>query len=213
MNTKNNRTNERNKFRHYFTNKFNLENCSKTVALAKLSIYYTWKNITSEYNNNRFKITAPTWDEKFDLPDGSYNISDIQDYFEFIIKKHETITDKNSPIKNYVNKIKNRIVFKIKTGYELELLSNETMQLLGDRPIIDRDKNSSNVPKLEVVETILVHCHIAQNNYQQTSKVLYTFVPDKTFDRLFNIHPSSLIKLKTTDNEFTFFLFMVYRSR
>ena len=149
-------------------------------------------------------IISLTWDENFDLPDGSYNVQQIQNYFQFIIKKHETIADENSPMKIYVNKIKNKIVFKIKTGYKLKLLSNETMRLLGDGPTIDRDKNSSNVPKLEVVNTILVHCNIVQNNYQQASKVLSTFVPDKSFDQLINIHPSSLIELKTTDAEFTF---------
>ena len=86
------------------------------MALANISIYYTWKNIKSEYNNNRFKISAPTWNDTFDLPDGSYLISDIQDYFEFIIKKHETLTE-NPPIQIYLNKIKDRIVFKIDTGY------------------------------------------------------------------------------------------------
>ena len=69
----------------------------KNVALANLSIYYTWKNIKSECNNNKFKISAPTWNDTFDLPDCSYSISDIQDCFEFIIKKHETLTE-NSPI-------------------------------------------------------------------------------------------------------------------
>ena len=68
-------------------------------------------------------------DDEFNLPDGSYFVSDIQDYFEYIVKKHETIAD-NSPVHIYVNKIKNRIIFKIKTGYKLELLSEETMQLL-----------------------------------------------------------------------------------
>ena len=95
-----------------------------------MSIYYTWKNIKSEYNNNKFKISAPTWNDTFDLPDGSYSISDIQDYFEFIIKKYETLT-KNPPVQIYPNKIKNRIVFKIKTGYKLKLLTPETMKLLG----------------------------------------------------------------------------------
>ena len=85
------------------------------MALANLSIYYTWKNIKSEYKNNKFKISAPTWNETFDLPDGSYSIADIQDYFEFIIKKHETLTENHS-VQIYVNKIKNRIIFKIKTG-------------------------------------------------------------------------------------------------
>ena len=75
------------------------------MALANLSIYYTWKNINSEYNSNKFKISAPTWHDTFDLPDGSYSIANIQDYFEFITKKHETLTE-NPPIQIYPNKIK-----------------------------------------------------------------------------------------------------------
>ena len=82
------------------------------------------ENIKSEYNNNKFKISVPTWNDTFDLPDGSYSIADIQDYFEFIIKKHETLTE-NPPVQIYRNKIKNRIVFKIKTRYKLELLTLE----------------------------------------------------------------------------------------
>ena len=100
------------------------------MALANLSIYYTWKNIKSKYNNNKLNILASTWNDTFDLPDGSYSISDIQDYFEFFIKKHETLTE-NSPVQIYPNKIKNRIIFKIKAGYKLELLTPETMRLLG----------------------------------------------------------------------------------
>ena len=98
--------------------------------MINLSIYFTWKNIKSAYNNNKFKISAPTWNDEFDLPDDSYSISDIQDYFEFIIKKHETMSE-NPPIQTYPNKIKNRIFFRIKTGHKLELLSLETMNLLG----------------------------------------------------------------------------------
>ena len=82
-----------------------------------------------KYNNNKFKVSAPTRNDTFHLPDGSYTICDIQDYFEFIIKKHETLTE-NPPVQIYPNKIKNRIVFKINTGYKLELLT-ETMRLLG----------------------------------------------------------------------------------
>ena len=112
------------------------------MALANLSIYYTWKNIKSVYNNNRFKISAPTWNsDEFILLDGSYSVCDIQDYFEYIIKKHETIAD-NPPVQIYNNKIKNRIVFKIRTGYNLELLTEETMQLLGSsKKVIDKNKN------------------------------------------------------------------------
>ena len=83
----------------------------------------------TEYNNNKFKIPAPTWNETFDLPDGSYSIADIQDYFEFIIKKHETLT-KNPSVKIYSNKMKTRIVFKIKNGYKLEFLTPETNEII-----------------------------------------------------------------------------------
>ena len=85
--------------------------------MANLSIYYTWKSIKSEYKNNKFKTSAPIWNDDFDLPDGSHSIEDIQDYFEFIIKKHEILTE-DPPIQIYPNTIKNRIVFKIKTGYK-----------------------------------------------------------------------------------------------
>ena len=86
------------------------------MALSNLSIYYTWKNRKSLYNNNKFKISAPTWSDEFELPDGSCPISDIQDYFEYILKKHIENVD-NPLIRIYVNKIENRITFKIKNGY------------------------------------------------------------------------------------------------
>ena len=113
------------------------------MVLANLSIYYTWKNIQSEYNNNKFKISAPNWNDTFDLPNGSYSIADIQDYFEFIIKKHETLTE-NPPVQIYPNKIKHRIVFKIKTGYKLGLLTLETLKLIGSaKKDVDKDKDMS----------------------------------------------------------------------
>ena len=87
--------------------------------ISNLSIYYTWKNIKSIYNNNKFKISAPTWNDKFELPDESYSIADIQGYFEHICKKHNE-NDDSSSIRIYVNKIENRIAFEIKTGYHLE---------------------------------------------------------------------------------------------
>ena len=94
------------------------------------------------------------------MPDRSYNISKIQDYIEYIIKKHEAIGE-NAQILIYANTINNRTVFKIKTEYKLELLSKETMKLLGStKNIIDADKNSENVPKLENVEVVLVHCNL-----------------------------------------------------
>ena len=107
------------------TNKLDLRLGEKVIALSNLTIYYIWKNIKSSCNNNKFKISAPTWNDKFELPDGSYSISDIQDYFEYILKKHgedidsdsdsDTDTDTNKPsVQIYVNKIENRVTFKIK---------------------------------------------------------------------------------------------------
>ena len=147
INTKNSKTREPHRLKFDLIDKLDLKNPNKNIALGSLSIYYTWKNVKSTYNNNKFKRSAPTWNETFDLLDGSYNISEIQDYIEYIIKKHETIGE-NAPILIYANTIHNRIVFKIKTGYKLELLSKETMKLLGStKDIIDSDKNSENVPR------------------------------------------------------------------
>ena len=87
MNSKNSKTSEPNRFKYDLIDKLDLKNPNKNMALGSLSIYYTWKNVKSSSNNNKFKISAPTWNETFDLPDGSYNISKIQDYSECIIKK------------------------------------------------------------------------------------------------------------------------------
>ena len=205
MNTENSMTNESNTFIYQFTDKRNLKTPNnKIIGLVNLSIYYIWKNIKSEYNNNKFKISAPTSNDEFDLPDDSYSIFDIQDYFEFIIKKHETLAE-NPPIQIYPNKIKHRIVFKIKTGHKLELLSPETMKLLGStKKDVDKDKDGEDVPKLESVEVVLVHCNLVNNSYQQASKVLFTFVPNKQFGQLITISPHVLTMLKITNAEFQF---------
>ena len=200
MNSKNSKANESHRFKYDLIDKLDLKNRNKNMALGSLSIYYTWKNVKSTYNNNKFKISTPTWNETFDLPDGSYNISEMQDYIEYIIKKHETI-GKNAPILIYANTINNRIVFKIKTGYKLELLSKETIKLLGStKDIIDADKT---VPRLENVELVLVHCNLVNNSYQQHSRVLFTFVPNKQYGQLISISPHSLIFLKTMNTEFS----------
>ena len=138
MNTENGKINESNRFRLYFTGKLDLRR-NKTIALAKLTIYYTWENIKSSYNN-KFKISGTTWSETIDLLDGFYEISDSQDYFLKMIQKHESTikTNEDSPILIYPNEVKNRLVFKIKAEYKLELLTKETQKLLGDEPVIDR---------------------------------------------------------------------------
>ena len=130
MNSENSKISEYHVLVLKLTDKLDLRRGQKTVALSNLSIYYTWKNIKSSYNNNKFKISARTWNEEFELPDGSYSISDIQNYFEYVLKIHSESVD-NPPIRIYVNRIQNRITFKITSGYYLELLTPETMKLLG----------------------------------------------------------------------------------
>ena len=122
----------------------------------------------------------------------------------FFFKKNETLAD-NPPIQIYTNKIKNRFIFKIKTAYKLELLSKETMRLLGStEQDIAKDENGETVPKVETVDVALMHRNVFNNNYQQASKVLFTFVPDKQFGQLITISPHSLTMLETTNAEFPF---------
>ena len=138
---KNSKTNEPHKFVLNLSQRLDLRSSNKHVALQNLSIYYTWKNIRKQYKNNKLKIIAPTWNDKFELPDGSYFVSDIQDYIEYIIKKHEIITT-IPPIYVYINRINNRLVFKIKDGYKLELQTSETLKLFDSRKkVIDKTKN------------------------------------------------------------------------
>ena len=104
----------------------------------------------------------------------------------------------------YINRIENRLTFKIKNGYYLELLTPETMKLLGSTESkITKDKNGENVPHLEIVELVLVHCNLVNNDYQQDSRILYTFVPNKAFGSLLEIlPPNHLFFLKTFNSEF-----------
>ena len=148
MNSENSRISEYHVLVLKLSNKLDLRTGRKSVALSNLSIYYTWKNIKSSCNNNRFKISAPTWGEEFELPGGSYSISNIQDYFEYILKKNGENVD-NPSIRIYVNKIENRITFKIKNGYYLELLTPETMKLLG-----------STKSKITLKIRMVIMCHI-----------------------------------------------------
>ena len=150
-----------------FTNSEKLKLTDKLyLRKGQKSVYETWKNIKTSYNNNKFKMPAPIWGDEFELPDASYSISDIQDYFEYILKKRSESVD-NPSIRIYVNKIKNIIIFKIKNGYYLELLTPETMKLLGrTESKITKDKNGENVPHLEIVELAFVHCNLFNNDCQ-----------------------------------------------
>ena len=208
MNTKNSQTSKTYVLILKFTDKLDLRRGENRTALWNLSIYYTWKNVKSSYNNNKFKIYAPTWNNKLELPDGLYSLSDIQDYFECILKKHGENID-NLSIKRYVNKIENRITFRIKNEYSLELLTPKTIKLLGNTENkVTKDKNSENVPHLEITKVVLVYCNIVNNDYQQDSRVLYAFVPNKPFGSLLEICQTSNSFLKA----FQDIEIMVYKS-
>ena len=202
MNSENCKTSEPHVLILKFTNKLGWRIGEKVIALSNLNIYYTLRNIKSSYNNSMFQISAPTWNDKFELPDRSYSVSDIQDYFEYILKKHGEDIDKPS-VQIYVNKIENRVTFKIKNGYSLELLTPETMKLLeSTENEIIKDKNGENVPHLEILEIVLVHCNVVNNDYPQDSRILYTFFPNKPFGSLLEISPINHISLKTFNSEY-----------
>ena len=140
MSRENCKTNEPHKFVLNLSQILDLRSSDKHVALQNLSIYYTWKNIRKQYKNNKLKIIVPMRNDEFEIPDGSYSVLDIQDYIEFIIKKHETLTT-IPPIHVYINIINHRLVFKIKDGYKLELQTPETMKLFrSTKKLIDKNK-------------------------------------------------------------------------
>ena len=165
MNSENSKTSERHILILKPTDKLDLRRGENIIALSNLSIYYTWKNIKSSYNNNKFKVFAPTWNKIFKSNiQKKYSISNIQDYFEYILKKHGENIGKPS-VQIYLNKIENRITFKIKDGYSLEHLTPETMALLGSTENkITKDKNGQNKPHLEITEVVLLQCNIVNTD-------------------------------------------------
>ena len=206
MSTENSKTSDSNVFRLYFTDKIDLRG-NKKIALSDLSIHYTWYNIKEQYNNNKFRLSGPVWSEDVTIRDGSYEISQIQNYFlDEVIKKHESNVKSNeqSPILIYANRILNRVTFRIKTGYKLELFTNELMRLLGDAPIINTTKNGENVPRLKIVRHVLVFCNLVKNLYLQDCKLLGFFVPNSRFGSLLSITPQVLKYCDTVDSIFDY---------
>ena len=198
MNSKNSKISDPHRLLLNFTEIIDLRRKEKYISLSNRSIYCKWKNIKKSYKNNKFKISAPTWNEEFELPDGSYSISDIQEY---LLKKHGEKTV-NPSIRIHINKIENKIKFKIKSGYYLELLTPETMEILGStKSKIKKDENGENVSYLEITEVVSVHCNIVNNSYRQNSRALYTFFPNKSIGQLLDISSGNIIFLKTFDSE------------
>ena len=146
MNSENSKTSKSHVLVLKLTNELDLRIGENIIALSNLSIYHTRRNIKSSYNNNKLKISAPTWNDKFESPAGSHSLLDIQDYFEYISEKHGEDADELS-VQIYANKIENRITFKIKNGYSLALLTPETMILLGSTE--DKTTKDKNISKLQ----------------------------------------------------------------
>ena len=165
MNTEISKTNESNKFIYLFNDKLNLKSPNnKNIGLVILSIYYTWKNIKSTYNNNKFKISVPAWNDEFELLMDHILFQTFRITLNLSSKSTKPLAE-NPPIQIYPNKIKNRIVFKIKARHKLELLSPETMKLLGSaKKDVDKDKGGEDVPKIGSVEVVLVHCNLVNNS-------------------------------------------------
>ena len=136
------------------------------------------------------------------IQDGSYSVSDIQDYNEYIIKKHETL-NAIPAINIYISRINNGLVFEIKDGYKLELQTPETMKIFcSTKKSIDKTKNGEKLPRLKVVKVVLVQSNLVDNQYQQKSEVLYTFTPNTFYAYLLNVEPSIWVFLKTYNTEF-----------
>ena len=144
-----------------------------------------------KYKSNKFKTSASTWNEEFELPNGSYSVSDVQDYFEYILKKEEKTV--NPSIRTYINKIENIITYKIKTGYHLELLTPQTMTLLRSAKIM-----------LKFAEKVLVCCNIVNNDYQQNCRLLNSFLFNKSLGELLDISHKNYVFLKTFNSELSY---------
>ena len=167
-----------------------------------MSFYHTWKNVRQQCKNNEIKIIAPTGNDEFKLPNGSYSVSDIQDYIKYVIKKHEAFTT-IPPVNVYLNKINKRLVFEIKVGYKLELEMSETKKVFGStKTLIGKTKKRENVRGLEAVELVLVQCNSVDNQYQQKYEESYISTPNKSYTYLLNIEPSNLAVLKTYNTQF-----------
>ena len=155
VNSSNSKTSDPHRLLLNFTDEIDFIRKDKYIALSNLAIYYAWKNIKKSNKSNKFKISARTWNEKFELFDGSYSLSDIHDHFEYILNKHGGKTI-NPSIRRYINKIENRITFEIKTEYYRQVLFPETMKLR--KSIISKitkDENGQNVPYLEITEVLI----------------------------------------------------------
>ena len=168
----------------YLTDKINLKKSDKYIDLSNLSMYFTWRNIKKSNKNSAIKITGQTRNEIFDLPDESYSVSDIQDHFEHLMKKHQILIN-DPPLRIYVSKIENKTTLRTKTEQYLKLLTPKTMKLIGSAiSKVTQDENGENLPHLEIIEVVLAHCNVVNNDYSRNLRVLNIFASIKSFGQL-----------------------------
>ena len=202
MDSKNSKTSDPHRLLINLRDKIDLRRKKKSISLSNFSIYYTWTNKKMLYKNSKFKISAPIWNDEFEVPDGFYIRYSM--LFWIYIKKagEKTI---NLLIRIYINKRETKITFKIKTGYYLKLLTPETMELIGStKSKITKDENCENVLNLEITEVVLIHRNVVNNSYQQNSRALSAFVLNKSFGQLLDISSNNFIFLKAFDSEFSY---------
>ena len=203
LRTENSITNQSNVFRLNFRNKINLHN--KLIALTSMTCYYTWKNITRKLNNGHYIIDVlkPRKRVSVDIPDGSYTVESLSAYFQYILEKNDLIKD---AIVLIPNRTLNRITIKIKENYALELLTPETRKFIGTphSRFHTGEYTATEIPQVEYVENVLVHCNLVYNNYQLDSELLYSFTPDASPGSLLHIHPNEFIFCNCKDSQFSY---------
>ena len=165
-----------------------------------------YKTLVSTTHGRIYKSRRETinLNKEFQLPDVRQSVSNSEDFFEYVIKIHETLADK-SPVQIYTIKIQNSVKFKIKCRYYLELLTSKTMKLLeSSGQKVTEDKNGENVMQIKITELVLVHCNIVNNQCQHDSRILSIVVPINSFMQLLNIAPTNHIYTGTFHSEFSY---------
>lgn len=198
LTTANSKTTEPNRYSYKLTNAMHLDN--HYVCLSNLSMYYTWKNVRESYNNN--KLTYKIKDKQVDIvfPDGSYSIKDINNYLHLKMIANNDAPRDDYPISIYANPTFNRVSIVIKSDCEL-LLEDGMAHILGFSNLtVTNTSHGDLVPMVERVETVLVHCNLAQNTFTQDSSLIFSFVPDSSFGTQLHQKPNFPLWRKTRKN-------------
>ena len=186
---------ESHKYSYKLTNAMRLDD--HYICLSNLSMYYTWRNIKASYGNNKMRYhigpdDGATGKQYVDvvLPDGSYSIRDINNYLHMQMIANKDTTKDDYPISIYSNSTLNRVSIVTRPGCKIDL-SDGMAEFLGfSDGVINNSSHGDLVPKIERVETVMVHCNVAQNNFTQDSNLIFSFVPDTPFGTQLHKRPN-----------------------